>query len=99
MGHIAKNCPSKPPRKCYNCGETGHVKAGCPSPRVDNVSKKPLQCDECGGHHRKRDCSALNMTQGMAPKLLHDKSGRVDIINSALEKFAKAARGKERHSR
>lgn len=28
------------------------------------------------------------MTQGMAPNLADDDSGRVDLINSALEKFS-----------
>jgi hypothetical protein len=38
-GHMAKDCPEKPPAKCRRCGEDGHMVKECLQPEI---------CKNCG---------------------------------------------------
>ena len=44
-GHIARNCPSKPPQACFACGAAGHLRRQCPT----LAAKKPLHRDGARG--------------------------------------------------
>jgi hypothetical protein len=50
VGHFSRQCPSKAPDLCRNCGQEGHRKADCENERVMQCRN----CDEWG--HSGKEC-------------------------------------------
>ena len=48
---MSRECPTKPPDVCRNCGEEGHRKSDCVNERV----MKCRNCEEYG--HGARECT------------------------------------------
>jgi len=42
-GHLAKDCPARLPRNCFNCGKEGHLGKDCPIPD----KRGPQNCHKC----------------------------------------------------
>ncbi len=59
----------RPPRTCFYCNESGHIKANCPKKKQDEPNRS-LKCFKCGeiGHFQ-RDCPQHHQS-------IHNKSGQ-----------------------
>ena len=55
--HQIADCPTKPIKKCYHCGQTGHVKFTCPH---KDKGPKCFNCDSFG--HRSYECPTSHDT-------------------------------------
>ncbi|KAL9128954.1 MAG: hypothetical protein Q9217_002470 [Psora testacea] len=56
VGHPAAECPDKPPPKCFNCKQEGHVTSECNNNRVFDVENLPeLSPDEAWENLMKAD--------------------------------------------
>lgn len=49
-GHMARDCPDKPPMQCNHCNQEGHMARECPE-------KPPMTCRRCGEEgHMVKEC-------------------------------------------
>ena len=60
MDKQSKAHRSRPPRSCFYCNETGHIKANCPKKKQDYLNS--LKCYKCGETgHLQRNCPQLHL--------------------------------------
>ena len=56
VGHPAAQCPEKPPPKCFNCKQEGHITSECKNNRVFDTEQLPnLSADEAWDRLLKAD--------------------------------------------
>ena len=74
-GHIAKNCPKKPPQLCFNCGKPGHIKRECPAALPCKVSHHALYNE---GHTAPVARQAVVKDAALLVEITGTESGKFD---------------------